>query len=238
MSYASEAYAQDLFVADASLDERVTFIRRVYAHVGGATLLFAGLVALFVNSSTIAESLAVFGFQHHWIMLIGFFIATQVAHSMAEHGASMGVQYAGLGLYALAEAVFFTPILWLLHTHMAGGDHIIIQAGMITLIIFGGLTLFVLVTRSDFSFLKNILAVLMLAAFALMIASFFGGLSLGTWFVMGMIVLMCGFILYETSNVLHHYHTSQYVSAALAVFASLATLFWYVLQLLSFFGDD
>jgi FtsH-binding integral membrane protein len=30
---------------------------------------------------------------------------------------------------------------------------------------------------------------------------------------------------------LHHYRTDQYVAAALALFASVALLFWYVLQL-------
>ena len=56
-------------------------------------------------------------------------------------------------------------------------------------------------------------------------------------FIVAMIALMCGFILYETSNVLHHYHTSQHVAAALAIFASLATLFWYVIRLLMSLRD-
>jgi FtsH-binding integral membrane protein len=30
---------------------------------------------------------------------------------------------------------------------------------------------------------------------------------------------------------LHHYRTDQHVAAALALFASVALLFWYVLQL-------
>ena len=65
-----------------------------------------------------------------------------------------------------------------------------------------------------------------------MIASAFGGMHLGTWFIGGMVVLMCGFILYDTSNVLHHFRTDQHVAASLELFASLATLFWYVIQLL------
>lgn len=58
--------------------------------------------------------------------------------------------------------------------------------------------------------------------------------SLGIWFCGAMIVLMCGYILYDTSNVLHHLRTDQHVSAALELFASLATLFWYVLRLMSY----
>jgi FtsH-binding integral membrane protein len=46
-----------------------------------------------------------------------------------------------------------------------------------------------------------------------------------------MIVLASGYILYDTSNVLHRYRTDQHVAAALALFASVAILFWYVLRL-------
>jgi FtsH-binding integral membrane protein len=238
MSYADEMYAQDQFVIDAAQDERVAFIRRVYAHVGAATLLFVGLVAGFINTPAIAEPLMRFFFAMPWAILIALMVAGWVAHRMAAAHASPGLQYAGLGLYAVAEALFFTPLLYLLHTWQAGGDQIILQAGILTLFIFGGLTACVLLTKADFSFLRNFLIVGMLAAFGLMILSFFTTIVLGTWFVVGMIVLMSGFILYETSNVLHHYHTSQHVAAALAIFSSLTTLFWYVLQLMSILGDD
>lgn len=51
-----------------------------------------------------------------------------------------------------------------------------------------------------------------------------------------MIVLACGYILYDTSNVLHHYRTDQYVAAAVALFASVALLFWYVLRIMMAFS--
>ena len=66
-----------------------------------------------------------------------------------------------------------------------------------------------------------------------------GGFGLGVIFSALMIALACGYILYDTSNVLHHYRTDQYVAAALALFASVAVLFWYVLRIvISFSGRD
>jgi FtsH-binding integral membrane protein len=59
-----------------------------------------------------------------------------------------------------------------------------------------------------------------------------GGGGLGLWFSVAMVVLAGGFILYDTSNVLHHYRTDQHVAASLALFASVALLFWYVLRIL------
>ncbi|HCN07761.1 MAG TPA: permease, partial [Lentisphaeria bacterium] len=38
-------------------------------------------------------------------------------------------------------------------------------------------------------------------------------------------------ILYTTSKVLHDYGPSQYVGAALELFAAVALLFWYVLRI-------
>ena len=106
------------------------------------------------------------------------------------------------------------------------------SAGMITLIVFAGLTAVVFLTRTDFSFLGPALGILGFAAIAFIIAAIVLGMPmLGTWFSIAMIVLASGYILYNTSNILHHYRTDQPVAASLALFSSVALLFWYVLQL-------
>ena len=95
------------------------------------------------------------------------------------------------------------------------------------------------VTQKDFSFLRSVLAFGMIAAFALIIISFFMGFNLGVWFSAAMVLLAAGYILYDTSNILHHYRPEQHVAASLALFASVALMFWYVIRLLmSFAGDD
>ena len=45
-----------------------------------------------------------------------------------------------------------------------------------------------------------------------------------------MILLAAGYVLYDTSRVLHHYPTDRYVGAALALFSGLAMLFYYILS--------
>ncbi|MCZ7683750.1 MAG: Bax inhibitor-1 family protein [Sandaracinaceae bacterium] len=104
-------------------------------------------------------------------------------------------------------------------------------SALVTLVVFGGLTGIVFLTRKDFSFLKGILGVAMLGAFATIICSMIFGFSLGVIFSGAMVVLAGGYILYNTSNVLHHYRTDQHVGAALELFASIALLFWYVLRI-------
>ena len=69
------------------------------------------------------------------------------------------------------------------------------------------------------------------------IVSIVMGFSLGIWFTAAMIVFAAGMILYNTSNVLHHYNTEQYVAASLALFASVALMLWYVIQLFMSFEE-
>ena len=78
-------------------------------------------------------------------------------------------------------------------------------------------------------------------AIAVAICMMFMGMTSG-WFLILMgvfVILACGYILYNTSYVLHHYPVGMHVAASLALFASLTTLFWYVLQIvMAFSGDD
>jgi FtsH-binding integral membrane protein len=50
-------------------------------------------------------------------------------------------------------------------------------------------------------------------------------------FSVAMVVLAAGYMLYQTSQVLAHYHPGQHVAAALALFSSVALMFWYVIRI-------
>ena len=104
----------------------------------------------------------------------------------------------------------------------------ILSATIATLGLFAILTAVVFITRKDFSFLRGILMFGGFAALGLIVVAILFGFSLGPIFTYAMIALACGYILYDTSNVLHHYRIGQHVAAALALFASVALLFWYI----------
>jgi FtsH-binding integral membrane protein len=69
-------------------------------------------------------------------------------------------------------------------------------------------------------------------ALGLIAASILIGFDLGVLFSVAMIGLAAGYVLYYTSNVLNHYRTDQHVAASLALFATIALMFWYILRLL------
>ncbi len=221
--------------ANAEQVERLGFIRRTYLHLGAAVLAFALLewLLLAVFREQVVGLIRNVNPMMFLIIFFGFIGVGWVARYWASSSTSKAVQYAGLSLYVVAEAIFFLPLL-AYATMVPQFEGIVPAAGIITGIVFVGLTVAVFVSRIDFSFLRMFLIVGSLAAFAFIIASFFFGGSglLGPFFACAMIVLACGYILYDTSNVMHHYRTDQHVAAALALFASVAILFWYVIRLL------
>jgi FtsH-binding integral membrane protein len=234
MSY-GQAYANDLFAIDASESARAAFMRRTYIHLFGAILAFIGIEALFFQVLNVNQLMArMFGGGPIGIivLMVGFMAAGWIAQYWAHNSTSRVMQYLGLGLYTLAEAVFFLPILWIASQLDKSGANIIPTAGIITMLVFGGLTTIVLLTGADFSFLRVGLQIGCWASLVIAIAAIFMGFHLGLLFCGAMVLLACGFILYDTSNVLHHYRTDQHVGAALELFASVALLFYYVLRIL------
>jgi FtsH-binding integral membrane protein len=233
MSFAME-YRHPLTAAEAPADVRAAFIRRTYVHLAGAILAFAGIEAVLLNLPGIENT--VFGLmrasRYSWLVVLGgFMLVSWLADRWARSETSPGMQYAGLALYVLAEAVIFLPLL-LIADRFFAGEHLIAKAAILTLATFAGLTLGVLVTGKDFSFLRTALTVGGVVAFGLILAGVLFGFTLGLWFTLGMIAFACAAILYYTSQVLHHYRPEQHVAAALTLFAAVALLFWYVLQLL------
>jgi FtsH-binding integral membrane protein len=158
-------------------------------------------------------------------MIVGW-LASRVAASAA----SAPAQYAALGGYVLAEAIIFVPLILIAEFKVPG---VVQSAALVTMIGFTGLTAVAYVTRKDFSFLGSLLWWGGVIALVTIVAGSLFGFELGTFFSVAMIALAGGAILYDTSNVLHHYPEDRYVGAALQLFASVALLFWYLLRLMS-----
>ncbi len=215
----------------ATESARAAFIRRTYAHLAGAILVFVGLEAALLQSGA-AENVVVSLLgqgRFAWLIVLGVFMGVSwLANMWAHSETSPAVQYLGLGLYTVAEAVIFLPILYIANRFYPGA---ISTAGILTLAMFAGLSLAVLITRRDFSFLAPVLTVGSLLALGFIVCAILFGFSLGLVFCFAMVALISGYILYYTSAVLHHYRTDQHVAAALALFSSIATLFWYILQI-------
>lgn len=241
---ASTPYAEfGNVVAAAPEDARRTFIRKTYTHLAAAIYAFVMLEWLMVQMGLDQRALQMIGSSRWaWLGVLGaFMVVGWIADSWAQSSTSIGKQYAGLSLYVLAQAVIFLPMIGIAKfmTVNAAGQEIPIigAAGITTLLMTAGLTAYAFISKQDFSFLGGFLNMIGWGTMALIAVSILFGFNLGVWFSAAMIIFASGYILYYTSNILQVYRTDQYVAAALALFAAVALLFWYVLRIFMAFSS-
>lgn len=166
-----------------------------------------------------------------WLLVLGgFMLVTSYSERMAINSTDRNKQYLAYGLYILAEAIIFVPLIYIAIAYTQSFE-LLNQAAIVTLSLFTGLSAIVLVTKKDFSFLKAGLTIGFFIALGLILAGTIFGFNLGLWFSVGMCLLAGGSILYQTSNLVNKYSQDQYVAAALGLFASLMLLFWYILRI-------
>jgi FtsH-binding integral membrane protein len=226
-------------VATQGQNIRVEFLKKTYLHLAGAIFAFVGVCYGIMNSS-IGEAYAQWFFgggnANMLILLLAFMGAGWVANKFAFSQTSKGMQYLGLGIYVVAEAFITLPLLWVAQwVAMQKGmpvNELIGQAAIITLVLFGGLTATVLVTKKDFTFMGKFLSLAMWVAIGAVFAGLLFGFSLGLWFSVAMLALAGGYVLYYTSAVMKNFPPTYYVGAALALFSAIALMFFYVLRIL------
>lgn len=220
--------------ADALPAQRAQFIRKTYILLAAAILAFVVIETfLFVSGAAYAIlSVLTLGGSMGWlVVLAGFMGISYLANRWAMSDTGPAMQYLGLGIFVLAEAVIFVPMIFIAATYSDAS--VIPKAGIVTLGLFLGITATVFLTRADFSWLAPILAIGGFAALGFIVASAIFGFSLGSVFAFVMVAFAGTAILYNTSQVLHSYNTNQHVAASLTLFAGIALLFWYILSIFS-----
>ncbi len=228
-----ENTSQKLFVIDLPDVERVAFYKKTYSHVAGGVLFFILVEYLFFQSEAIINFALSLTQGYKWLLMLGgFMFITNYSERLMLKTPDLKTQYIAYGIYIIAEAFIFIPLLFIAISYTNNFD-LLNQAAIVTLSLFSGLTAIVFVTKKDFSFMRSTLTIGFFIALGLIAAGILFGFNLGLWFSVGMCALAAGSILYQTSNLIHKYSTDQYVPAALGLFASLMLLFWYVLSIFS-----
>ncbi len=235
MSYLDVGSGQ--IVANAAKTERTNFIKRTYLHLAGAIIAFAILETLLMKSGIAADFVALLsGSKWYWLIVLGIFMGVSV---LADHWAHSSIsrekQYLGLGLYTVAEAIIFMPLIYMAQMR---ADDVLLHAALITAALVAGLTFTAFSTKINFSFMGRFLMLGGFIALGIIVAAMIFGFSLGLWFSGAMILFAAASVLYSTSNIIHEYHTDQHVAASLSLFSSVGLLFWYVLQFLMALSGD
>ena len=214
-------------------DDRGEFVVKVYQHVAAAVAAFVGFEALLFMTG-IAERMYEFFFASggRWLLLLGgVMIGNWFVTNAARDFGNPARQYGSLLATAALEALIFAPFLGILIGTGASSD--IWIAGAITAVSFVALTIVGMTTKKDLSFMRPMMMWGGIVAIGLIVAAAIFGFQLGVWFSAAMIGLMGATIIYQTQHIIRQYPVWAHVGAALALFSSLMTLFWYVLRLVS-----
>jgi modulator of FtsH protease len=119
------------------------------------------------------------------------------------------------------------------------GPSIAMEAFALTAITFASLTLYVVFSKKDFSFMSGFLMTGLIVVIAGGILNIFIGSPIMHFVMSGASVLLfSGFILYDTSNILRYYGTDEHVSATLALYLDVLNLFIALLSILGIMSDD
>lgn len=225
-----ENYQSPYLLNQASIEEKTTFYRKTYLHVALAFLIFLIIEVVFLNTPAIVQIGLQMTQGWTWLVVLGaFMLVTNFAEKWAANAESKRTQYIGFGVYILAEAFIFVPLLYMA-MYYGGGETMLQQAFTVTLALFIALTSVVFISKKDFSFMRSALSIGSIIAIGVIVAGIVFGFNLGLVFSGFMILLAAGSILYQTSNMIHKYESNQYVIAALGLFASFMLLLWYIIQ--------
>jgi FtsH-binding integral membrane protein len=217
-------------VSAAPEGARAAFIRQTYLHLAGAILACAAVAALLLRWPGARDLIGLMTRGYNWLfVLLLFFGASTLANNWARSATSVTTQYLGLGLFVVAQAIVLLPILFVAVNYST--PDVLPTAGLLTLFLFGGLTATAFFSGADFSFLRGALTIGGFLALGLIVVSILVGLNLGVWFAVALAVYAGAAILYQTSGIIRDYRTDQHVAAALGLFASVALLFWNILNI-------
>jgi modulator of FtsH protease len=200
-------------------------LRNTYALLS-MTLLFSAAAAAFAIVSN-APPL-------HWLAVIGGYFGLLFL-TQATRNSGWGI----LSVFALTGFMGYTlgPILSL-YLSMPGGSEIVMTSLAGTGAIFLGLSAYALTTRKDFSFMGGMLMAGMLVIFLAMLGNLFFQIpALSLALSAAVIMLMAGFILYQTSAIIHGGETN-YITATVTLYVAIYNIFTSLLHILGIFGGD
>ena len=211
--------------ASVSVTDRLVFIKKVYSLL--ALSMVTAAIGAYLGSGPllllVAPNMMLFFIQQFALIFFASFAARKP-----------GLNMVALFSFTTVSGLTLGPLLYQV------GPTIAAEAFALTAITFVGLSLYVVYSKKDFSFMSGFLmAGLIVIIVGGLINMFFIGSTM-MHFVMsgGSVLLFSGFILYDTSNILRYYGTDEHVSATLALYLDVLNLFIALLSILGIMRND
>ena len=211
--------------ASVTTTDRLVFIKKVYSLL--AMSMGTAAVGAYLGSGPllllVAPNMMLF-----FILQIGLiFFASFAARKP-------GLNMIALFSFTTISGLTLGPLLYQV------GPSIAAEAFGLTAVTFAGLSMYVVYSKKDFSFMSGFLMTGLIVLVVGGLLNMFFIQSGMMHFVMSgaSVLLFSGFILYDTSNILRYYGTDEHVSATLALYLDVLNLFIALLSILNIMGRD
>lgn len=214
-------------VANASPEVRANFIRSTYLlFVSG--ILCSILIGALTLSSYALTSVAISAIRSPILAIVLILGGSMGAQAVAR---TPGLNLVGLYGFTGLMGFLFAPILRIYEIQQPG---IVGQAAFLSVLVFGALSAYALISKTNFNFLGGMIFVGMIAIVGAGIANllFFHSAGIGYWLAWATLFMSSGFVLWRTSRMVHEYEPGENVAAALGLFISFFNIFMSILRIL------
>lgn len=192
-----------------------------------ATLIFSAITA----TVAMVANVPYFG---PFVTLGGYFALLFLTHKFQNSAAGLVCVFALTGFMGLTLG----PLLSAYIQNVPNGGQLVLTSLATTGLVFLALSAYVLTTRKDMSFMGGFLMVGMIGLLGVILIGLFVDLSAFSMAISGGIVLlMSGMILFQTSAIIHG-GERNYILATVTLYVSLYNIFINLLMLFGMGGDD
>ena len=211
--------------ASVTTTERLVFIKKVYSLL--AMSMGSAAVGAYLGSGPLLLLVAP-------NMMLFFILQIALIFFASFAARKPGLNMVALFSFTTVSGLTLGPLLYQV------GPSIAAEAFALTAITFAGLSMYVVVSKKDFSFMSGFLMTGLIVLVVGGLLNMFFIQSGMMHFVMSgaSVLLFSGFILYDTSNILRYYGTDEYVSATLALYLDVLNLFIALLSILGIMSDE
>ena len=211
--------------ASVTTTDRLGFIKKVYSLL--AMSMGTAAIGAYLGSGPLLLLVAP-------NMMLFFILQIALIFFASFAARKPGLNMVALFSFTTVSGLTLGPLLYQV------GPSIAAEAFALTAITFAGLSMYVVYSKKDFSFMSGFLMTGLIVLVVGGLLNMFFIQSGMMHFVMSgaSVLLFSGFILYDTSNILRYYGTDEYVSATLALYLDVLNLFIALLSILGIMSDE
>ena len=211
--------------ASVTTTDRLVFIKKVYSLL--AMSMGTAAIGAYLGSGPLLLLVAP-------NMMLFFILQIALIFFASFAARKPGLNMVALFSFTTVSGLTLGPLLYQV------GPSIAAEAFALTAITFAGLSMYVVYSKKDFSFMSGFLMTGLIVLVVGGLLNMFFIQSGMMHFVMSgaSVLLFSGFILYDTSNILRYYGTDEHVSATLALYLDVLNLFIALLSILGIMSRE